>query len=69
MTTEKKEESLNESENKHLQTEETEKHQNDEMAVLESIYASAAAGLMHQIGSGKTDNSLCPIMENEESDG
>ena len=52
-----------------LKIEETEKHQNDEMAVLESIYASAAAGLMHQRGSGKTDNNLCPLMENEESDG
>ncbi|XP_032706587.1 ankyrin repeat domain-containing protein 26 [Lontra canadensis] len=69
MSTEKEEESLNESENKHLQIEETEKHQNDEMAVLESVYASAAAGLMHPIGSGKTDNNLCPITENEESDG
>ncbi|XP_032706353.1 ankyrin repeat domain-containing protein 26-like [Lontra canadensis] len=69
MTTEEEEESLSESENKHLQIEETEKHQNDEMAVLESIYASAAAGLMHPIGSGKTDNNLCPITENEESDG
>ena len=50
--------------------EETERHQNDEMAVLESIYAAAAAaGLMQQIGSGKTDNHLYPIMENEESDG
>ncbi|XP_047599263.1 ankyrin repeat domain-containing protein 26 isoform X7 [Lutra lutra] len=69
MTTEEEEESLSESENKHLQIEETEKHQNDEMAVLESIYASAAAGLMHPIGSGKTDNNLCRITENEESDG
>ncbi|XP_022347259.1 ankyrin repeat domain-containing protein 26 [Enhydra lutris kenyoni] len=69
MTTEEEEESLSESENKHLQIEETEKHQNDEMAVLESIYASAAAGLMHPIGSGKTDNNPCPITENEESDG
>lgn len=69
MTTEEEEESLSESENKHLQIEETKRHQNDETAVLESIYASAAAGLMHPIGSGKTDNNLCPITENEESDG
>ncbi|XP_059039823.1 ankyrin repeat domain-containing protein 26 isoform X4 [Mustela lutreola] len=69
MTTEEEEESLSESENKHLQIEETKRHQNDEMAVLESIYASASAGLMHPIGSGKTDNNLCPITENEESDG
>ena len=52
-----------------LKVEEMEKHQNDEMAVLESIYSSAAAGLMHPIGSGKTDNNLCPITENEESHG
>ncbi|XP_059040284.1 ankyrin repeat domain-containing protein 26-like [Mustela lutreola] len=69
MTTEKEEESCNESENKHLQVEEMEKHQNDETAVLESIYSAAAAGLMHPIGSGKTDNNLCPITENEESHG
>ncbi|XP_044082359.1 ankyrin repeat domain-containing protein 26-like [Neovison vison] len=69
MTTEKEEESFNESENKHLQIEETEKHQNDEVAVLESIYSSSAAGLMHPKGSGKTGNNLCPITENEESNG
>ncbi|XP_044082416.1 ankyrin repeat domain-containing protein 26-like isoform X3 [Neovison vison] len=69
MTTEKEEESFNESENKHLQIEETEKHQNDEVAVLESIYSSSAAGLMHPKGSGKTGNNLGPITENEESNG
>ncbi|XP_057160691.1 ankyrin repeat domain-containing protein 26-like [Ursus arctos] len=61
-----------ENENVQLQkemVEERKRHESDKLAVSESIYAAAATGLIQQRASGKTDNHLCPIMEDEDSDG
>ncbi|XP_045652578.1 coiled-coil domain-containing protein 144B-like isoform X1 [Ursus americanus] len=61
-----------ENENVQLQkemVEERKRHESDKLAVSESIYAAAAPGLIQQRASGKTDNHLCPIMEDEDSDG
>ncbi|XP_045652583.1 ankyrin repeat domain-containing protein 62-like isoform X3 [Ursus americanus] len=70
MTSEEEQERQGESENNHLQmVEERKRHESDKLAVSESIYAAAAPGLIQQRASGKTDNHLCPIMEDEDSDG
>ncbi|XP_057160629.1 coiled-coil domain-containing protein 144A [Ursus arctos] len=61
-----------ENENVQLQkemVEERKRHESDKLAVSESIYAAAATGLIQQRASGKTDNHLCSIMEDEDSDG
>ncbi|XP_057160692.1 coiled-coil domain-containing protein 144A isoform X1 [Ursus arctos] len=61
-----------ENENVQLQkemVEERKRHESDKLAVSESIYAAAATGLIQQRASGKTDNHLCPVMEDEDSDG
>ena len=49
--------------------EERKRHESDKLAVSESISAAAATGLIQKRESGKTDNHLCPIMEDEDSDG
>uniref|UniRef100_A0A7N5JQX3 CCDC144C-like coiled-coil domain-containing protein n=1 Tax=Ailuropoda melanoleuca TaxID=9646 RepID=A0A7N5JQX3_AILME len=49
--------------------EERKRHESDKLAVSESISAAAATGLIQKRASGKTDNHLCPIMEDEDSDG
>nr|XP_035979577.1 ankyrin repeat domain-containing protein 26-like isoform X2 [Halichoerus grypus] len=61
-----------ESENNHLQiNEEKKRHQSNGTAVLENVYAvaAAAAGLTQQRESGKTENHLFPVGKKEDSDG
>ncbi|XP_064448027.1 ankyrin repeat domain-containing protein 26-like isoform X1 [Mirounga angustirostris] len=51
--------------------EEKRRHQSNETAVLENTYAvaAAAAGLIQQRESGKTENHLFPVGKKEDSDG
>ncbi|XP_064447802.1 ankyrin repeat domain-containing protein 26-like isoform X2 [Mirounga angustirostris] len=51
--------------------EEKKRHQRNETAVLENIYAvaAAAAGLIQQRESGKTENHLFPVGKKEDFDG
>jgi len=51
--------------------EEKKRHQSNGTAVLENVYAvaAAAAGLTQQRESGKTENHLFPVGKKEDSDG
>ncbi|XP_064447990.1 ankyrin repeat domain-containing protein 26-like isoform X2 [Mirounga angustirostris] len=71
-TSEEEQKRLDESENNHLKiNEEKKRHQSNETAVLENTYAvaAAAAGLIQQRESGKTENHLFPVGKKEDSDG
>ncbi|XP_044768042.1 ankyrin repeat domain-containing protein 26-like, partial [Neomonachus schauinslandi] len=71
-TSEEEQKRLDESENNHLKiNEEKKRHQSNETAVLENLYAvaAAAARLIQQRESGKTENHLFPVGKKEDADG